>query len=111
MSDFCPLPEPPYYAVIFANQASSNVQGYAEMAETMDKLASEQPGFIGRDSTRDENGFGITVSYWKDEASIRNWRENLSHATAQSKGKQQWYSNYTLRVAKIERQYAGPEGR
>lgn len=111
MSEFCPLPDPPYFAVIFANQSSTDMQGYAEMAEVMDRLASEQPGFIGRDSTRNENGFGITVSYWEDEDSIRKWRENLRHATAQSIGKQKWYSHYTLRIAKVERQYEGPNGR
>ena len=111
VTEFCPLPEPPYYAVIFANQSSSDMLGYSEMAEMMDRLSAEQPGFIGRDSTRNENGFSITVSYWKDEASIANWRENLRHAAAQSMGKQKWYSHYTLRVAKVERHYEGPEGR
>ena len=32
-------------------------------------------------------------------------------ALAQKLGKEKWYSHYTLRVAKVERHYDGPEGR
>ena len=42
MSRFAPLPEPPYYAVIFANQASDQPEGYAEMAAKMQELAREK---------------------------------------------------------------------
>ena len=111
MSQFSPMPEPPYYAVIFANQASDTPDGYAEMSEAMVELAQQQNGFIGVDSSRDSQGFAVTVSYWRDEDAIRQWRENLRHAAAQKTGKARWYNHYTLRVAKVERQYAGPEGR
>lgn len=111
MSKFSRLPEPPYYAVIFTNQGSSDMNGYAEMAEMMDQLASTHEGYIGRESARDTEGFAVTVSYWRDEAAIKNWRENIKHAGAQKTGKARWYESYTLRVAKVERQYEGPEGR
>jgi heme-degrading monooxygenase HmoA len=111
MRKFSPLPEPPYYAVIFTNQASSDMIGYLEMAEMMDQLASTQEGYIGRESARDTEGFAVTVSYWRDEAAIKNWRENIKHAAAQQTGKARWYERYSLRVAKVERQYEGPDGR
>ena len=111
MSRFAPLPEPPYYAVIFSNQGSADMAGYTEMADLMSQLAEEQPGYIGRESTRDAEGFAITVSYWQDEDAIRGWSENVKHRAAQATGKLRWYDHYTLRVARIERQYEGPEGR
>ncbi|MDP7152352.1 MAG: antibiotic biosynthesis monooxygenase [Paracoccaceae bacterium] len=111
MTKFAPMPEPPYYAVIFANQASADLSGYDVMAEAMVAQASSQPGFLGIDSTRAGDGFGITISYWKDETSIRNWRDNLGHMAAQKLGMERWYDHYTLRIAKVERQYEGPEGR
>jgi len=111
MNKFSPLPEPPYYAVIFTNQGASNMSGYAEMAEMMDKLASAEPGYIGRESSRDSEGFAVTVSYWRDEDAIRSWRENVKHAAAQQTGKARWYERYSLRVSKVERQYEGPDGR
>lgn len=111
MSRFAPLPEPPYYAVIFANQASDTPDGYAEMAAKMAELAAKQDGYLGIESTRDADGFAITVSYWRDEAAIKGWRENLKHAAAQAFGKKNWYDHYILRVARVERSYDGPEGR
>lgn len=106
------MPDPPYWAVIFSNQLSDvDPEGYGRMADKMAELATTMPGYIGRESTRDADGFAITVSYWADEAAMKNWKENAEHAAAQSLGKKRWYSHYTLRVAKIERQYDGPEGR
>lgn len=111
MSRFAPLPEPPYYAVIFANQASNQPEGYAEMAAKMQELAKDQDGYLGIESTRDSDGFAITVSYWRDEAAIKGWRDNLSHTAARQTGMKRWYDHYVLRIAKVERAYAGPEGR
>lgn len=108
---FAPLAEPPYYAVIFAASRTPGDLGYAEMADKMVALASDQPGFLGVESTRDAQGFGLTVSYWKDEASLKTWKNVAAHALAQKLGKDRWYDYYTLRVAKVERHYDGPEGR
>jgi len=52
--------------------------GYGATADRMVELASKQPGFLGIESTRDEAGFGITVSYWESEAAIAAWRRGRS---------------------------------
>jgi heme-degrading monooxygenase HmoA len=66
-------------------------------------LAKQQPGFLGIESAR--NDIGITVSYWQSLESIKKWKENLDHLTAQKKGREQWYSYYKVRVCKVERDY------
>lgn len=111
MTRFAPLPEPPYYAVIFTAQRTAGDLGYDAMADQMVALAEHQPGYIGNESTRDEVGLGMTVSYWKDEASLLAWKDVAQHLLAQKLGKTRWYQHYTLRVAKVERAYEGPEGR
>ena len=111
MSKFAPLPDPPYYAVIFANQASDDTEGYGPMAEAIAELATTQPGYLGIETTRAQDGFGITVSYWADEQALTNWKAQAKHLLAQKLGKERWYDHYTLRVAKVERHYDGPEGR
>ena len=113
MSDnFAATPEPPYYAVIFTNQRTDKDEtGYEKMAAEMSALALAQPGCLGAESTRDENGFGMTVSYWRDEQSIKHWKAQPHHLTAQRLGKEKWYAHYELRVARVERAYSGPEGR
>lgn len=110
-SRFAATPEPPYYAVIFTSQRTEGDHGYGAMAEAMHRLALEQPGCLGAESTRDASGLGITVAYFADEAAITNWRENVRHLAAQRLGRERWYVHYAVRVAKVERAYVGPEGR
>lgn len=105
---FAPMPEPPYYVVIFSNQASSTNEGYAPMLDIMLELAHDMPGFIGIESSRDAQGFAVTASYWKTEDDIRAWRNHAKHKIAQSMGKKNWYDHYQLRVAQVSRQYDGP---
>ncbi len=68
-------PEPPYYAVIFTSIRTEGDNGYSAMANKMVELASQQPGFLGLESARED--VGITVSYWKDLDSIKKWKNNI----------------------------------
>ncbi len=104
-------PPPPYYLVVFASQrAASTDDGYAVMAQRMEALARTQPGFLGIESARGEDGFGITVSYWQTEADIARWKENAEHAEAQRRGNREWYTEFALKIARVERAYTGPRG-
>lgn len=96
-------PKPPYYAVIFTSLKREETKGYKEMAEKMEELAKQQPGYLGFESTRNE--IGISVSYWKDLESIKNWKNNSEHLLAQQLGKTKWYEHYSIRIAKVERDY------
>ena len=108
---FAPLPEPPYFAVIFAALRTAGDAGYGAMAERMVELAQGQPGFLGVDSARGADGFGLTVSYWRSEADIAAWKAHAEHRIARETGRSTWYAHYTLRVAKVERAYAMPASR
>ena len=96
-------PAPPYYAVIFTTTRTEGDNDYSEMATRMEELAKQQPGYLGIESAREETG--ITVSYWKDLESIRNWKMNMEHLQAQKLGKEKWYAQYKLRVCLVERDY------
>jgi len=103
--EFANTPEPPYYAVIFSSLRSDGDNGYGRMAERLIELAARQPGFLGVESARNPDGFGITVSYWTTPEAISDWKANVEHLAAQDLGKRLWYSNFELRVAKVERSY------
>ena len=98
-------PEPPYYAAIFSSQRTGEDGGYAAIAEQMVALAREQPGFLGVESVRGADGFGITVSYWESEAAIEAWKANADHRIAQARGKAEWYAWFCVRIARVERRY------
>ena len=104
-SAFAQLPEPPYYTVIFSSQRSAGDDGYGQTADRMLALAASQPGYLGLESVRDAQGFGITVSYWADLDAIAHWKTQAEHSQAQDKGKQLWYDHYELRIARVERAY------
>jgi heme-degrading monooxygenase HmoA len=106
---FATTPKPPFYAVIFSSTRTAGEQGYGEMAQRMVELAAQQPGYLGVVSARGADGFGITVSYWSDPAAVRAWKEHAEHVIAQEQGCREWYQHYELRVARVERAYAGPE--
>ena len=98
-------PAPPYVAVIFTSVRTDGDDGYAAMAATMERLAREQPGYLGIEAARE--GVGITVSYWRDEASAKAWKEVGAHLVAQRRGREAWYRDYRVRVAHVTRDY-GP---
>ena len=96
-------PTPPYYAVIFTSKRTEGDNGYSEMSELVSEIVKSQPGFLGIESAVSE--IGISVSYWKDLESIRLWQQNADHIKAKAKGKEVWYSQYKVRIAKVEKEY------
>ena len=96
-------PKVPYYVVIFTSIKNDENNGYDEISKRMVELVKNQDGFLGFESARED--IGITVSYWRDLESIKKWKENLEHQKAQKLGREKWYKNYTIRVAKVEKEY------
>lgn len=103
MSQPARTPEPPYYAVIFTSTRTAGDNGYGATADRMVELASQQPGFLGIESARGEDGLGITVSYWESEEAIAAWKAHGEHKLAQGQGWGLWYQEFFTRVAKVER--------
>ena len=101
MSVIAHTPKPPYYAVIFTSLRSEGDHGYEDVARKMVELASKQPGFLGMESAREE--VGITVSYWADLESIKQWKNHIEHQYAQRLGREKWYAAFTIRIARVER--------
>jgi heme-degrading monooxygenase HmoA len=79
-------PPAPYFAVIFTSLRTEGDQGYAEAAERMVELARQQPGFLGVESARGDDGLGITVSYWTSEAAILAWKQHPEHSAIRERG-------------------------
>ena len=102
-SRFAQTPPPPYYAVIFSAIRSDGDHNYASMADRMVALASEQPGYLGMETARNADGFGITVSYWQSREAIAAWSAHAEHRVAQETGKKIWYTHFEIRVATVER--------
>ena len=99
-------PSNEYIAVIFTSMHSGKgIEAYSSISDRMVEIASKQGRYLGIEGSRDENGMGITVSYWKSEESIRKWKENSEHLEAQKLGGEKWYKNFSLRIARVIREY------
>ena len=93
-------------AVIFlSTRTGLDEAGYRAAAARMEALAAEQPGYLGMESARGEDGLGVTVSYWADDASALAWRDHPEHAAVRDQGRGRWYSWYRTDVARLERSY------
>ena len=94
-------PPLPYCAVIFTSLRTDADRDYGAMTKDRVALAAQQPGFWGVASARD--GLGTTVSYCADLASVAAGKANTQHLVAQHAGRNQWYADFTLRMALVER--------
>ena len=97
----------PYVAVIFTSTRTlEHGEEYSQWAARMNELVETQPGFISMVSARDpETRVGITVSYFKDEESVKKWKAVHEHQEAQKLGKEKFYSEYSVKVATVYREY------
>ncbi|OAI52364.1 hypothetical protein AYO47_06310 [Planctomyces sp. SCGC AG-212-M04] len=94
--------QPPYYAVIFSSQRTGIDAGYEDMADLMERLAREQPGYLGIESVRGDSGEGITISYWASREAIAAWKAHVKHRVAQDRGRREWYESFALRICRVD---------
>ncbi len=72
--------------------------------EKMDSFSS-----IERFSSLVNGGKILSLSFWRDEQSVKQWRNHMDHQVAQSKGRNGVFQEYRLRVADIIRDYTQTE--
>lgn len=101
-------PEPPYWAVVFTSVRADADPAYEKAAARMLELAEGQAGFLGAESARRADGFGITVSYWDSLEAVAAWRDHPEHALVRAAGRERWYRDYRVRVCRVERAH-GPD--
>ena len=102
-------PVPPYYVAVITVERTASDDGYFEMADAMYELAKAQRGFLGMEWVYDAGQrAGITSSYWTDPEAIAAWKQQADHLLAQRLGQERWYRAYTVRIARVEREYHWP---
>jgi heme-degrading monooxygenase HmoA len=77
---------------------------YAQMAAEMDEHARTFDGFIDVKAYTAADGERLTVVWWRDEASLAIWRNDVRHRLAQQTGRARWYEYYKMDVAEVVRQ-------
>lgn len=95
-------------AVIFeVNIRAGKQEEYLQIAAQLREHLLNVDGFISieRFSSLSEDGKICSLSFWEDEASIKQWREFDLHRMAQEKGKAGIFADFRIRVAEVVRDY------
>jgi heme-degrading monooxygenase HmoA len=82
-------------------------QDYLNVAAELKPLLEKVDGFISieRFESLHEPGKILSLSFFRDEAAVEAWRKTNEHREAQSKGRNEIFSDYRLRVAGVIRDY------
>jgi hypothetical protein len=51
----------------------------------------------------------LSLSFWRDEEAVKNWRQFEAHRMAQARGRNTVFADYRLRVASVLRDYGMSE--
>jgi heme-degrading monooxygenase HmoA len=95
-------------AVIFEVwPAEGRRQDYLDIAAALRKELEAIDGFISieRFESLTQKGKVLSLSFWRDEAAVKQWRNLPSHRAAQSAGRAGIFADYRLRVASVVRDY------
>ena len=95
-------------AVIFeVTPADGHMQTYLDIAAGLRAELEQMDGFISveRFESLTQRGKLLSLSFWRDEASVANWRALQHHREAQAAGRAGVFANYRLRVAHVLRDY------
>ena len=87
--------------------AEGKTAEYLDITNEIRPLLKEVDGFISIErfkSLTNDNKI-LSLSFWRDEDAIQEWRSLESHRFAQSKGRDGVFENYRLRVAGVIRDY------
>ena len=80
---------------------------YLKIAAKLRSFLENRDGFISieRFQSLTVEGKILSLSFWRDENSIAEWRNVLEHRNAQKKGKELLFRSYRIRVAEVIRDY------
>ena len=95
-------------AVIFESQPRpGQTDAYLNAAERLRPLLAEVDGFISieRFESLTQPGKILSLSYWRDEEAVRQWRNVPQHRRIQAAGRETIFADYRLRVARVIRDY------
>ena len=97
-------------AVIFELWPTSKA-AYFDLAAELRAELETLDGFISIErfqSLADTDKY-LSLSFWRDEASVREWRNRADHRNAQAQGRSGILRDYRLRVASVSRDYGMTE--
>jgi len=95
-------------AVIFeARVQEGQKDAYLNAAAALRPLLADVEGFISieRFESLANPGKILSLSYWRDEDAVKQWRNVEAHRGIQEAGRKSIFADYRLRIAHVIRDY------
>jgi heme-degrading monooxygenase HmoA len=99
-------------AVIFeVRPAEGQRQTYLDLATRLRPLLDGIDGFLSieRFQSLTDEGKLLSLSFWRDEDAVTQWRNLEAHRAAQANGRAGIFRDYRLRIAGVVRDYGMSE--
>ena len=93
---------PPFIAVIMLDIMEANINDGPSPSDEMMSIAPAQEGFLGIETTHDDQGRWISISYWRDEICLKHWRKNGADLVARQFQGLELSSACKFRVSKVD---------
>ncbi|MCW2600368.1 MAG: hypothetical protein JWM02_2197 [Frankiales bacterium] len=85
-----------------------NREEYDDTAALMSSLAEQMPGYVEHKAFTAEDGERVTIVTFADRSSHEAWRTHAQHQVAQQRGREAFYTSYSLQVADVRSVRAFP---
>jgi heme-degrading monooxygenase HmoA len=104
----------PMIAVIFEfTPVEGRFPDYLALVGELKADLDKAEGFISLERFESISAPGkfVSLQFWRDEESVRKWRNLQKHREAQKKGRAEIFASYRLRIATVERDYTNDSRR
>lgn len=87
------------------HKEGADLDAYRSLAVEMRELVATQPGFLSIESFEAPDGPHVSLEFFETDETAKAWRSNPAHRAAQQRGREEFYSWYSVHVADVIRSH------
>jgi len=90
--------------ILFRSKLTAEAgEDYVSTDQKLEEMVKSNPGFIAAKGYTAADGERLTVVWFRDSESVKQWRNVPEHRAAQATGREKWYEFYKMDVATVTR--------
>lgn len=83
----------------------ADLDAYQALATQMRELVATQPGFVSIESFEAPDGSHVSLECFETDDDVKAWRAHPAHRAAQQRGRDEFYSWYSVDTAEVFRSH------
>jgi heme-degrading monooxygenase HmoA/ketosteroid isomerase-like protein len=85
--------------IVFRSRLRADITGeYERHAGDIFAIAEKMPGYVSIKDFTAEDGERVAIAEWRSPEELLTWRNEPSHAAAQTAGRERYYSEYAIDI-------------